>query len=162
MGIVPTQRGRITAGDVPLDPLVIEERARHVGLVFQDPGRQLFSGTVLEEVMFAPRALGQSDSAARASAEEALVTVGLGGQDRVHPGDLTPQAQRRLAIAAALAGRPRVLLLDEPTAGQDAEGRAHIAHALELQRSRGAAAVITHDGAFARRACDRSVTIGGG
>jgi ATPase subunit of ABC transporter with duplicated ATPase domains len=86
----------------------------------------------------------------------------LSGEERGHPADLTPQAQRRLAIAAALAGRPRVLLLDEPTAGQDAEGRMHIARALELQRRRGAAAVITHDRVFVRRACDGAVTIAGG
>jgi energy-coupling factor transporter ATP-binding protein EcfA2 len=162
MGLVPAGGGTVRVGETWLDPLPVEERARHVGLVFQDPGRQLFSRTVLDEVLVAPRALGLPDEAARASAGEALETVGLSGEERGHPADLTPQAQRRLAIAAALAGRPRVLLLDEPTAGQDAEGRMHIARALELQRRRGAAAVITHDRVFARRACDRVVTIAGG
>jgi energy-coupling factor transporter ATP-binding protein EcfA2 len=53
-------------------------------------------------------------------------------------------------------------MLDEPTAGQDAEGRGFIRAALELQRSRGAAAVITHDLGFAQDACDHNVTITGG
>jgi energy-coupling factor transporter ATP-binding protein EcfA2 len=81
---------------------------------------------------------------------------------QVHPGDLTPQAQRRLAIAAAMASRPALLILDEPTAGQDAQGREWISRALALQRTRGAAAVITHDLGFAHRACDRAVTIASG
>ncbi len=133
-----------------------------MGLVFQDPGRQLFARSVLEETLFAPRALGLARTESRERAIEALDSVGLAGDLARHPADLTPQAQRRLAIAAALAARPRLLILDEPTAGQDAEGRAHIARALELQRTRGGAALITHDLAFARGVCDRFVTIAGG
>jgi energy-coupling factor transporter ATP-binding protein EcfA2 len=53
-------------------------------------------------------------------------------------------------------------MLDEPMAGQDAEGRGYIRAALELQRSRGAAVVITHDFGFAQDACDHNVTITGG
>jgi energy-coupling factor transport system ATP-binding protein len=162
MGLVPTHGGRIRVDDVVLDPLPIEARARHVGLVFQDPGHQLFARSVIDETLFAPRALGIDRAESRTRALEALDSVGLAGDLARHPADLTPQAQRRLAIAAALASRPRMLILDEPTAGQDADGRAHIARALELQRSRGGAAVITHDRAFARGACDRFVTIAGG
>ncbi|HEX6966255.1 MAG TPA: ATP-binding cassette domain-containing protein [Gemmatimonadaceae bacterium] len=162
MGLVPARRGAIHLGDIALDPLPVEERARHVGLVFQDPSRQLFSRTVLEEVMVAPSALGYPARDADHRAREALEAVGLEHELRVHPGDLSSQAQRRLAIAAAMAAGPRLLILDEPTAGQDAEGRAHIARALERQRERGAAAVITHDLAFAHGACDGGVTIDAG
>lgn len=142
-----------------LNPIPVHERARLVGLVFQDPRRQLFSRTVLEEAIFGARTLGSSHEAALRQAREALAVVGLGGCEREHPGDLAPQLQRRLAIASALASRPQFLMLDEPTAGQDAEGRDFIAAALELQRSRGAAAVITHDLGFAQDACDHNVTI---
>jgi len=85
--------------------------------------------------------------------------VGLGGRESELPSDLAPQLQRRLAIASALASRPLFLMLDEPTAGQDAEGRSFIRAALEMQRSRGAAAVITHDLKFAQDVCDHNVTI---
>ena len=112
--------------------------------------------------MFGPRTLGISRSAALVQAREALMVVGLDAREGEHPGDLAPQLQRRLAIASALASRPQFLMLDEPTAGQDAEGRAYIGAALELQRSRGAAAVITHDLGFAQDACDHNVTITGG
>lgn len=159
MGLVPARAGRIEIGELNVTTLPVHERARVVGLVFQDPRRQLFSRTVLEEAVFGPRTLGASRSAALAQAREALAVVGLGAMEREHPGDLAPQLQRRLAIASALASRPRFLMLDEPTAGQDAEGRGWIRAALEMQRSRGAAAVITHDLNFAQDACDHNVTI---
>lgn len=162
MGLVPARAGRIGVGGTDLTELPVHERARVVGLVFQDPRRQLFSRTVLEEAMFGPRTLGASRASAMAQAREALSVVGLGGRETAHPGDLAPQLQRRLAIASSLASRPQFLMLDEPTAGQDAEGRSFIRAALELQRSRGAAAVITHDLRFAQDACDHNVTITGG
>lgn len=162
IGLVPARAGHIRVDGTLLDGLPPERRAPRVGFVFQDPSRQLFSRTVLDEAAFGPRALGASRAHARAAALAALATVGLDDRGSTHPGDLTPQEQRRLAIAAALASRPALLILDEPTAGQDAAGRAWIARALERQREHGAAAVITHDLAFARRQCDAAVTIEGG
>ncbi|HEV7702665.1 MAG TPA: ATP-binding cassette domain-containing protein [Gemmatimonadaceae bacterium] len=162
MGLVVARAGRIGVASTDLTPMPVHERARFVGLVFQDPRRQLFSRTILEEAMFGPRTLGATRQAALAQAREALAAVGLDGREREHPGDLAPQLQRRLAIASALASRPRFLMLDEPTAGQDAEGRGFIGRALELQRTRGAAAVITHDLRFAQATCDHNVTINPG
>jgi energy-coupling factor transporter ATP-binding protein EcfA2 len=162
MGLVEARTGRIRSGQRDITALPVHERARMVSLVFQDPRRQLFSRTVLEEAMFGPRTLGLSRATALAQAREALAVVDLQAREAEHPGDLAPQLQRRLAIASALASRPQFLMLDEPTAGQDAEGRALIRAALELQRSRGAAAVITHDLGFAQDACDHNVTISHG
>jgi energy-coupling factor transport system ATP-binding protein len=155
MGLVPAREGRIVVRGVVLDALPVEVRARHVGFGFQDPGAQLFSARVLDEVSFGPRALGRSASAAREAAREALDLVGLGDQASDHPGDLPPQARRLVALAAVMASRPPLLILDEPTAGQDAAGRQTLARVLEEQRRRGAAAVITHDYEFARRHCDQ-------
>jgi energy-coupling factor transport system ATP-binding protein len=162
MGLVPAREGSITVGSTELTTLAVHERARLVGIVFQDPRRQLFSRTILEETLFGPRVLGVPRRTALSDAREALAVVGLGGRESEHPGDLAPQLQRRLAIASALASRPRFLILDEPTAGQDAEGRGFVRAALEEQRSRGAAAVITHDVKFAQATCDHNVTIDGG
>ena len=162
MGLVPLRGGTITVGGHRLDGAPVHERARHAGLVFQDPSRQLFARTVLEEVAFGPRALGTSRREADDRAREALAVVELADLERAHPGDLAPQTQRLLAIAAAMASGPSVLILDEPTAGQDAEGRRRIAGAVARQRARGCAMVITHDLAFARHTCDRAVTVSNG
>ena len=162
MGLVPARGGSVTVDGTPLDALPVEARARHVGLVFQDPAAQLFGRTVREEALFGPRVLGLPRAAAVAGAEEALAAVGLTAELDANPADLSPQAQRRLAIAAAMASRPPMLIVDEPTAGQDAAGRAWIARALAAQAARGAAALITHDAEFAARHCDAFVTFAGG
>ncbi len=162
MGLAPVREGSIRVGDRSLDRLPVHHRARHVGLVFQDPSRQLFARTVLDEVAFGPRALGASHRQAQDRAREALAAVDLAGLESVHPGDLAPQTQRLVAIAAAMASEPPVLILDEPTAGQDEEGKRRIAAAIARQRTRGCAMVITHDLAFARRVCDHAVLLRNG
>jgi energy-coupling factor transport system ATP-binding protein len=162
MGLAAHRAGTIEVDGVSIGSLPVEMRARYVGMVFQDPGRQLFSRTLLEEALFGPRALGRQSAEADRSAREALTLVGLERREHAHPGDLSPQSQRLLAIASALASGPRLLILDEPTAGQDAAGRAHIARAIAYQRQRGAAAIITHDRHFASRVCDAAVTLDGG
>lgn len=162
MGLVPVREGSLSVGDQRLDTLPVHQRARHVGLVFQDPSRQLFARTVLEEVAFGPRALGASNRQAQAWACEALAAVDLVELERTRPGDLAPQTQRLVAIAAAMASRPPVLILDEPTAGQDEGGKRRIAAAISRQRERGCVMVITHDLPFARRVCDRAVLLRNG
>lgn len=162
MGLVPVRQGSITVAGQPLDRLLVHQRAHHVGLVFQDPSRQLFARTVLEEVAFGPRVLGASHRDAQDRAREALETVDLAGLARAHPGDLAPQTQRIVAIAAAMASGPPVLLLDEPTAGQDEAGKQRIAAAISRQREEGCALVITHDLPFARRVCDQAVLLSNG
>jgi energy-coupling factor transporter ATP-binding protein EcfA2 len=162
MGLVPLRGGSIAVDGQRLDALPVHQRARHVGLVFQDPSRQLFARTVLEEVAFGPRMLGASHRQAQEQARGTLEVVELGGLERGHPGDLAPQTQRLVAIAAAMAVAPPLLILDEPTAGQDDEGKRRIAAALSQQRKRGSAMVITHDLDFARRVCDSAVELRNG
>lgn len=162
MGLVSIRQGSIAVGAQRLDGLPVDQRARQVGLVFQDPSRQLFARTVLEEVAFGPRALGVSTRQAHDQAREALEAVDLAALEGAHPGDLAPQTQRLVAIAAAMASGPPVLILDEPTAGQDEEGKRRIAAAVARQRRRGCAMVITHDLPFARRVCDQAVLLSNG
>lgn len=162
MGLVPLRGGSIEVDGQRLDKLPVHNRARHVGFVFQDPSRQLFARTVLEEVAFGPRVLGASHRQAQEQARKALEGVELGDLERGHPGDLAPQTQRLVTIAAAMAVRPPLLILDEPTAGQDDEGKRRIAAAISRQREHGSAMVITHDLDFARRVCDGAVELRNG
>ena len=162
VGLVPVRSGTITLDGRRLERLPVHERARHAGLVFQDPSRQLFARTVLEEVAFGPRALGASHRQAHEQASEALAAVDLADLERAHPEDLAPQTQRLVAIAAAMASNVGLLILDEPTAGQDAEGKRRIAAAIERQRTRGCVIVITHDLGFSRRTCDRAFVVSNG
>ncbi len=95
-----------------------------VGLVFQFAESQLFETTVLRDAAFGPKNLGLNEEEARKRARAALRLVGLSEEyEELSPFDLSGGEQRRAAIAGVLAMEPSVLVLDEPTAGLDPEGR---------------------------------------
>jgi energy-coupling factor transport system ATP-binding protein len=121
-----------------------------VGIVFQHPESQLFAQTVEDEIAFGPSNLGllPSSDVRGNVVREALDAVGLDPKAFFHrsPFSLSGGEMRRLAIAGILAMRPAFLLLDEPTAGLDAEGRAFV-HALiaRLVRATAGVVVVSHD-----------------
>ncbi len=98
-----------------------------VSVVFQNPDHQLFETTVLEDVKFGPKNIGIEPLQIDMRAYEALKQVGIPDDLLdVSPLELSGGQKRRVAIAGALAMRPKVLILDEPTAGLDPEGRDEI------------------------------------
>lgn len=109
------------------DGYKMKELRNQVGLVFQYPEHQLFEVDVMKDVCFGPKNQGLSDEECEARAREALQLVGLKEKyyDR-SPFDLSGGQKRRAAIAGVLAMRPKVLVLDEPTAGLDPKGRDEI------------------------------------
>ncbi len=97
---------------------------KKVGIVFQFPEAQLFEETVAKDIMFGPKNFGVPDEQARQLAEEYLDLVGLPADIlEKSPFDLSGGQMRRVAIAGVLAMEPEVLVLDEPTAGLDPQGR---------------------------------------
>lgn len=127
MGLIPQAVSAQVQGHISvagLDPrrTGVAQLAQKVGMIFQNPATQLFNGTVEEEVAFGPRNLGLAAEETRARVEHALEAVG-----GVHLRDravrhLSSGEQQRVVIAAVLAMRPEVLILDEPAANLDAEG----------------------------------------
>ena len=104
-----------------------------VGLVFQYPEHQLFEADVLSDVCFGPKNQGLSDEECRQRAKEALQMVGFPETlYNASPFDLSGGQKRRVAIAGVLAMRPKVLVLDEPTAGLDPKGRDDILDQIAL------------------------------
>ena len=102
----------------------LRELRNQVGLVFQYPEHQLFEVNVLQDVCFGPKNQGLSPEECEKRAREALQLVGLKEKYYDHsPFDLSGGQKRRAAIAGVLAMRPKVLVLDEPTAGMDAFAR---------------------------------------
>lgn len=104
-----------------------------VGLVFQYPEHQLFESTVIEDVRFGPKNIGMEPLKVDMNAFQALKQVGIGEELLdVSPLELSGGQKRRVAIAGVLAMDPEVMILDEPTAGLDPEGRDEI---LDLVKS---------------------------
>ena len=135
-------------GSARLDdaPLTRSSARGAVGLVFQDPESQLFAETLAADVAFGPRNLGATAEEAAARVREALLSVGLdpdsyGGRS---PFALSGGEARRAAIAGVLAMRPRYLLLDEPTAGLDARGRAAVREVVRGMRASAGVVVVSH------------------
>jgi energy-coupling factor transport system ATP-binding protein len=119
IGLLRPRRGAVLIDGVPAETMSVAQAARQVGYVFQSPSHMLFAPTVREELAFGPRNVGQSDAEIARNSAEALALMGLEGYDDRPPLTLSFGQQRRLCIAAVIAMRARVLLMDEPTAGQD-------------------------------------------
>ena len=115
-----------------------------VGLVFQYPEHQLFEADVLTDVKFGPKNLGLSDEEQTARAMEALRQVEIGEQYyKASPFELSGGQKRRVAIAGVLAMRPKIMILDEPTAGLDPMGRDEILGMISrMHRERGMTIVL--------------------
>ncbi len=152
-GLLPPAAGRLTASDAlaqGLGPVPLRWRSRdlltRIGTVFQDPEHQLLARTVREELEVGPRALGLGDAESAMRVDELLERLRLASLSRANPYTLSGGEKRRLTVAAALATAPQVLVLDEPTFGQDARTWSELVALLARLRDEGTAIVaITHD-----------------
>ncbi|MDE7295110.1 MAG: energy-coupling factor transporter ATPase [Oscillospiraceae bacterium] len=114
-----------------------------VGLVFQYPEYQIFEETVFKDISFGPRNMGLSESEIKDRVMETAALVGLGGELlNKSPFELSGGQKRRVAVAGVMAMRPKVLILDEPTAGLDPMGREMILAQIKEYRERTGATVL--------------------
>lgn len=147
------------------DSLSIRSR---VGMVFQHPDDQIVATSVEDDVAFGPENLGLPRETIRQRVDDAIRAVGLSGLERREPHLLSGGQKQRLAIAGALAMQPEYLVLDEPTAMIDSQGRRDVAGVLRAVRASGRGVMlITHDIAEAAMAdrvvilCDGRLEFGG-
>lgn len=121
----------INGVDITKDGADLKAIRREVGLVFQYPEHQLFEETVYRDIAFGPQNMGLSDEEIKRRVYEAIDLVGL-TPDLLEksPFELSGGQKRRVAIAGVLAMEPKVLILDEPTAGLDPKGRDEILNQL--------------------------------
>lgn len=120
-----------------------------IGMVFQYPEYQLFADTVWEDVAFGPRNFGVAKPEALELAKNAIETVGLDFEaiKSKSPFDLSGGEKRRVALAGVLAMKPQILVLDEPTAGLDPQGKSEILGLVKhINQTRGITVVmVSHD-----------------
>jgi energy-coupling factor transport system ATP-binding protein len=137
--------------------------AATVGLAFQDPDRQIFAGRVRAEVEFGPRNLGMRGTALDEAVDGALRATGLDTDADTNPYDLGYSRRKLLAFASVLAMSTPVIVVDEPTTGQDARGVAWIqAIVAELAAAGRTVIAITHDMRFAAESFERIVVMRAG
>jgi energy-coupling factor transport system ATP-binding protein len=141
----------------------VAELARVVGVAFQDPAMQLFASTCRDEVAFGPWNLGLRGGALEDATEGALAAMGLQPHAATNPYDLGPARRKLLAIASVLAMRTPVVVLDEPTPGQDADGRARLRAIVANLASEGrTVVVVSHDRRYIAEAAERVLRLDAG
>ena len=152
-GLIPAEDGRVAAlpalaaGEKP-DPFRWSSRAllTRIASVMQTPEHQLLAKTVRDELSVGPRALKLSEPEITARVDDLLERLRLTSLSGANPYTLSGGEKRRLTVAAALATRPRMLVLDEPTFGQDATTWAELVGLIARLRDEGTAIVaISHD-----------------
>jgi energy-coupling factor transport system ATP-binding protein len=154
-GLLPAAGGRVDASrdladGLQKDPLRWTSRAllTRIGTVFQEPEHQLLATTVRGELEIGPRSLGLPDDEIERRVDDLLVRLRLDRLAAANPYTLSGGEKRRLTVAATLATRPRVIVLDEPTFGQDAVTWAELVEIIAELRDEGTAiVVVTHDDA---------------
>lgn len=163
---------RPTEGRVLLDGRDIHEKGfdirqarREIGLVFQYPEHQLFEETVKKDVAFGPKNIGLSDEETAERVREAIERVGLVYEEVAEksPFELSGGQMRRVAMAGVLAMRPRMLVLDEPTAGLDPGGRDELLSMIKGLHTNGSTVVmISHSMDDVARVATRIVVMENG
>jgi len=162
-GLLRPTAGRVLIDGVDAAKSTVAQLARSVGLVFQDPDRQIFAGSVRAEVEYGPRNLGNRGEDLRSAVDAALSAVGLESEAKTNPYDLGASRRKLLALASVLAMRTPVLILDEPTTGQDERGVQQVRSVIEDAHGKGRTVIaISHDMRFVAEGFERVVVMRGG
>jgi energy-coupling factor transport system ATP-binding protein len=123
--------------------------SRKVGIVFQNPNNQLFAQSVAKEIEFALRNFGFSEEVVKTRLDWAMHTFDLEQYAQRSPMELSGGEKKRLCIALVLAWDPEILILDEPTVGQDSEQKEKLTQMISLFLSQGKTVIlVTHDVEF--------------
>ena len=162
-GLLRPTEGRVLHDGVDIAGQRVAALAARVGIVFQNPDRQIFAGKVRAEVEFGPKILGRTTAEAAAAAAAALEAVGLTALIDANPYDLGYSSRKLLTLASILAMETPVIVLDEPTTGQDARGMARIQRVIaDLSTAGRTVIAISHDMRFVSETFARVVVMGAG
>ncbi|MGC9398432.1 MAG: energy-coupling factor ABC transporter ATP-binding protein [Anaerolineae bacterium] len=164
-GLFKPTEGRVVVDGLDTRETSITKMAVRVGYVFQNPDHQLFNNNVRDEIAYGPRNVQLPDAEVDARVEEAAQVVGLDpALFGNHPFFLPKGLRQRVAIASILALRPKVIIVDEPTTGQDVKQSLEIMDFLvRLHEERNhIIVIITHDMPIVARYAKRIVLMGEG
>ncbi|NPV56127.1 MAG: ATP-binding cassette domain-containing protein [Anaerolineae bacterium] len=163
LGLLRPTSGTVMVCGQDTKTTAVAEMARHVGFVLQNPDQQLFADTVSEEVAFGPKNLGLEKSAIAERVATALELVGLEDKGEEFPPALAKGDRAKVVIASALALDPEVVILDEPTTGQDYRGCHQIMQIAQSLHDQGRTVVfVTHHMALVAEYAQRVIVLSGG
>jgi len=160
VGLLSPQRGRVRVRGLDTRHTPLEELIKFVGYVPQDPNALLFADSVKEELLFTQRNHGLPEGE---GIDEILRLLSLSELAEAYPRDLSVGERQRVALAAILAARPEIIVLDEPTRGLDYLQKKALAHYLEEERAKGHTVILsTHDVELVAASVDRVIILGEG
>jgi energy-coupling factor transport system ATP-binding protein len=163
LNLLQPTRGDVLFYGKPTRDFRVSELASKIGYVAQNPDQQIFTTSVEEEIGFALKNLGYAATEVRLRTEESLAEMGLAHVRKAHPLSLPKGDRARVVIAAILAMRPEVIILDEPTTGQDDLGAQAILNvSAQLHRQGKTLIVITHHLHLMPAYAQRAVVMGKG
>jgi len=162
-GLLKPQKGTVLIDGIDTKEVSVARLARKVGLVFQNPDHQLFSSTVEEEVMFALKNLGFTNEEIKERTNWVLEFLDLEKYRERSPLSLSGGERKRVALASVLCVKPKILVLDEPTIGQDAKQKRKLGELLKKYQEEGnTVIVVTHDVEFASKYFKRIIVMARG
>jgi energy-coupling factor transport system ATP-binding protein len=162
-GLLRPNAGRVLLDGKEAGGRHVAELAAVVGLAFQNPDRQIFASSVRREVAFGARNLGRRGAELDAAVAAALEAVGLADAAEANPYDLGYSRRKLLAIASILAMETPIVVLDEPTTGQDARGVGRVARIVDDLAAAGRTVLaISHDMRFVAASFARVVVMRAG
>jgi energy-coupling factor transport system ATP-binding protein len=162
-GLLTPTAGTVRINGEPIENRHVADLARLVGIAFQNPDRQIFGRSVGAEVRFGVRNLGVADGEADRRATNALERVGLAGIESVNPYDLGYSRRKLLGIASILAMETPIVVLDEPTTGQDARGFDRVGTIVDQLGAAGRTVIaISHDMRFVAERFERVIVMRAG
>ena len=148
-GLLKPTSGKVRINDVETTKTSVAALARNVGFVFQNPDHQLFSETVEEEIAFALKNFGYAPEVIESRITWAVNLLGLTQYRKTSPFMLSGGERKRVALASVLAWDPEILILDEPTIGQDHQQKENLRQfILQMQTQGKTIVIVTHDVEF--------------
>lgn len=155
-GLLKPTDGKVTVAGKDTRRYSAAQLARHVGYIFQNPDDQIFHSTVEAELRFGPKVLGFDREKISRMVQYAAQLCGIEDCLHMNPYDLPLSVRKFVTIASVIAMDPEVLILDEPTAGQDLRGMQKLAHLLSvLQQAGKTLLTVTHHMEFTAEHFDR-------
>jgi energy-coupling factor transport system ATP-binding protein len=162
-GLLQPTQGSVRIGDWLTTDHSVAQLAARVGYVFQNPDDQLFKSNVRSEMAFGPANLGFPMERLAKLVSEAMDLLELSDKADTNPYDLTPTWRKRVAIASVLAMDTPIVVLDEPTTGQDYHQTRHLGKVIDFLRQRRKTVIaISHDIDFVAENFERIVVMGQG